>query len=107
MFEGEEEYASATSSTWLDANRDRLAADVAVISDTGFFEGNLPAITIGLRGIDVRPDRRDGAARSTSIPGSFGGTVQNPANALAPIIAELKGPDGRVASPASTTTSCR
>ena len=36
---------------WLEANRDRLEADVAIISDTGFFEGNLPAITVGLRGI--------------------------------------------------------
>ena len=32
-------------------NRDRLAADVAIISDTGFFEGNLPAITLSLRGL--------------------------------------------------------
>ena len=31
---------------WLEANRDRLAGDVAIISDTGFFEGNIPAITI-------------------------------------------------------------
>ena len=32
---------------WLEANRERLAADLAVISDTGFFEGNRPAITVG------------------------------------------------------------
>ena len=32
-------------------NRERLEADLVVISDTGFFEGNLPAITISLRGM--------------------------------------------------------
>ena len=34
--------ARSTSTRWLEANRDRLTADVAIISDTGFFEGNLP-----------------------------------------------------------------
>ena len=51
VFEGEEESGSANFDAWLEANRDRLKADLAVISDTGFFEGNLPAITVGLRGL--------------------------------------------------------
>ena len=64
-------------------------ADLAVISDTGFFEGNQPAITIGLRGlvysqIDVTGPTLD------LHSGTWGGNVQNPANALATIIAGLK-----------------
>ena len=55
LFEGEEEYGSESLYRWIDANRDRLAADVAIISDTGFFEGNMPAITIGLRGHACTP----------------------------------------------------
>ena len=51
VFEGEEESSSIHLDAWLEANRERLTADLAVISDTGFFEGNRPAITIGLRGI--------------------------------------------------------
>ncbi len=51
VFEGEEESSSAHLDAWLDANRDLVAADVAIISDTGFFTGNVPAITVGLRGI--------------------------------------------------------
>ena len=51
VFEGDEESSAAPLERWLVANRDRLAADVAVISDTGFFEGNIPAITVGLRGL--------------------------------------------------------
>ncbi|HZL33064.1 MAG TPA: M20/M25/M40 family metallo-hydrolase, partial [Verrucomicrobiae bacterium] len=51
VFEGEEESSSVHLDAWLEANRERLTADLAVISDSGFFEGNRPAITVGLRGI--------------------------------------------------------
>jgi acetylornithine deacetylase/succinyl-diaminopimelate desuccinylase-like protein len=51
VFEGEEESGSENFEAWVTANRARLASDLAVVSDTGFFEGNLPAITIGLRGL--------------------------------------------------------
>ena len=98
MFEGEEEYGSESLYRWIDANEARLQADVAIISDTGFFEGNVPAITVGLRGImyaqiDVELSPVD------LHSGMYGGTVQNPANALATIVAALKGPDGRIRVP--------
>src|SRR5688500_9207289 len=98
MFEGEEEHSSAGLPEWLEANRDRLAADAVIISDTGFFEGNLPALTTSLRGmlytqIDVTGPPID------LHSGGFGGAVQNPANALARIITELKAPDGKVLVP--------
>ena len=48
---------------------------------------------------DVRPDRRRRDRRSTSTRARYGGAVQNPANALAQIIAALKGPDGRIRIP--------
>ena len=51
------------------------AADVAVISDTGFFEGNIPAITVEPARADVRPDRRRRAARSTCTPAAYGGAT--------------------------------
>jgi acetylornithine deacetylase/succinyl-diaminopimelate desuccinylase-like protein len=98
VFEGEEESSSIHLDAWLEANKDRLAADLAVISDTGFFEGNRPAITVGLRGICyVQVDVTGTAVDLHS--GQFGGAVQNPANALAQIIAALKGPDGRIRVP--------
>ena len=98
VYEGEEESGSDHFDPWVVANRDRLGADLAMISDTGFFEGNRPAITVGLRGlvymqIDVTGPEVDVHS------GSFGGNVQNPANALATIIARLKNPDGSVAVP--------
>jgi acetylornithine deacetylase/succinyl-diaminopimelate desuccinylase-like protein len=98
LFEGDEEMSSAHLDRWLGENRARLAADLAVISDTGFFEGNLPAITIGLRGITYFQVDVLGTAVDLHS-GVFGGAVQNPANALAHIIAALKDIDGRILVP--------
>jgi len=98
VFEGDEESNSVHLERWLDANKARLAADFAVISDTGFFDGNLPAITVGLRGIMYA--QIDVAGTAVDLhSGSYGGAVQNPINAIAQIIAALKGPDGRIRVP--------
>ena len=98
LFEGEEESTSTNLDRWLEQNKARVAADFAVISDTGFFEGNLPAITLGLRGITYL--QVDVIGSSIDLhSGMYGGTVQNPANALATIIAALKDPDGRILVP--------
>ncbi len=98
IFEGEEESGSDHFEPWIIANQDRLAADFALISDTGFYEGNRPALTIGLRGlvymqIDVTGSELD------LHSGTFGGNVQNPAAALASVIARLKNDDGSIAVP--------
>ncbi|MFN8630294.1 MAG: dipeptidase [Chloroflexota bacterium] len=98
VFEGEEEFGSESLFGWIPKNRDRLGADLAVISDTAYFEGNVPAITIALRGImyaqiDVELSPVD------LHSGMYGGAVENPAVALARIIAALKGQDGRVRIP--------
>jgi acetylornithine deacetylase/succinyl-diaminopimelate desuccinylase-like protein len=98
LFEGEEESASEHLEKWLDDNRARLSADVAVISDTGFFEGNLPAITLSLRGLMYAQIDVTGAPLDLHS-GGFGGAVENPANALARIIAALKDDDGRIQIP--------
>ena len=98
IFEGEEESSSVHLERWLLANQDRLRADVAIISDSGFFEGNRPAITIGLRGMMYAQVDVVGTAVDLHS-GSFGGAVQNPVNALAQIIAALKGADGRIRVP--------
>ncbi|MBM4407018.1 MAG: dipeptidase [Chloroflexi bacterium] len=98
VFEGEEESSSAHLDAWLEANRERLRADVAIISDTSFFDGNRPAITIGLRGIMAA--QVDVAGPAVDLhSGTYGGTVENPVFALATILAALKGPDGRIRVP--------
>ena len=98
VFEGEEESSSIHLDPWLEANRDRLGAVAAIISDTGFFEGNIPAITVSLRGLMYA--QIDVVLAPVDLhSGSYGGAVHNPAIALAQIIAALKGPDGRIRIP--------
>ena len=98
VIEGEEESSSIHLDAWLEANRERLKADLALISDTGFFEGNLPAVTVGLRGLTYF--QLDVTSSTVDLhSGVYGGAVDNPANVLCTIVAALKGPDGRVAVP--------
>jgi acetylornithine deacetylase/succinyl-diaminopimelate desuccinylase-like protein len=98
VFEGEEEASSEHLESWLIANRERLAGDIAIVSDVGFFDGNVPAITVGLRGIMYAQIDVAGPFQDVHS-GQYGGTIANPANALATIIAALKGPDGRILVP--------
>ncbi len=98
VIEGEEESSSGHLDAWLEGNRDRLAADLALITDTGFFVGNLPAITVGLRGVMAAEIDVTGAPIDLHS-GSYGGAVHNPVNALCEIVAALKGPDGRIHIP--------
>jgi acetylornithine deacetylase/succinyl-diaminopimelate desuccinylase-like protein len=98
IFEGEEESSSVHLDAWLEATREKLKSDFAVISDTSFFEGNLPSITVSLRGLvyiqlDVFGSRVD------LHSGAYGGAVENPVNVLCQIVAALKRPDGRVSVP--------
>jgi acetylornithine deacetylase/succinyl-diaminopimelate desuccinylase-like protein len=98
LFEGEEESSSVHLAAWLRDHQDQLSSDAAIISDTGFFEGNIPTITLSLRGlmycqVDVVGPPID------MHSGSYGGAIHNPATALAEIIAALKGPDGRIRVP--------
>ena len=98
VFEGDEEASSPGLDQWLEDHRDQLQADVAVISDTEFFDGNLPAITIALRGIMYAQIDVVGPPFDMHS-GGYGGVIQNPANALAWILSSLKSPDGIVRIP--------
>jgi acetylornithine deacetylase/succinyl-diaminopimelate desuccinylase-like protein len=98
VFEGEEESGSTHLTSWLQANRERLAGDLAIISDGGLFDGQVPSITVGLRGLIGLEVTVSGPPHDLHS-GAYGGQVENPVNALATIIAALKGPDGRIRVP--------
>lgn len=94
--EGEEEVGSPTLEPFVEKNKELLAADVLVISDTPMLEKGKPAICYGLRGlaamqIDVR------AANGDLHSGIYGGGVANPLHALASIIASMHDESGKVA----------
>lgn len=98
LFEGEEESSSVNLERWMASHPDRCSGDAVIISDTGFFEGNLPALTVGLRGITyLQVDVRNSDVDLHS--GGFGGSVINPANALAAMIASLHDEQRRITVP--------
>lgn len=98
LIEGEEEVGSAHLDEVIDRQRDRLRADVAVISDTSQFGPGQPAITYGLRGIAYFELFLTGP-RQDLHSGTFGGGVTNPANALVRMLSALHDDAGRVQVP--------
>lgn len=98
LIEGEEEVGSGHLDDFVREHRDRLAADVVVISDSPMFDRGVPSICYGLRGlayfqIDVR------GTKSDLHSGSFGGAVANPAFVLAAMLAQMKDKSGRIKIP--------
>jgi len=96
--EGEEESGSPSLVPYLQANRDALTADVALICDTGLFDAQTPAITTMLRGLLGEEVTIQAASRDLHS-GLFGGAAQNPARVLARILADLHDEAGRVTLP--------
>src|SRR5262245_20559010 len=95
VIEGEEEVGGKNLEDYVAANREKLACDYAVISDTSQFAPGLPAITYGLKGLAYFELLVQGANRDLHS-GTFGGAVQNPLNALVTILASLKDANGRI-----------
>ena len=98
VIEGEEEIGSNNLDPFLRENAERLACDVALISDTSQFAPDVPAITYGLRGILACEVRLTGPRRDLHS-GVYGGSVSNPANVISKLVGSLHGDDGRVAIP--------
>jgi acetylornithine deacetylase/succinyl-diaminopimelate desuccinylase-like protein len=96
--EGEEEDGSKHFTELLTSHRDRLQADVGVISDTGMLAEHLPALTIGLRGLAYW-ELRVKSATTDLHSGVYGGAVLNPITVLAEMISKLHDANGRVAVP--------
>ncbi len=98
LIEGEEEIGSASLQAYLEQHADRLACDCVVISDGAQFAPGQPAITYGLRGIAYFDLVLKGPARDLHS-GTFGGSVTNPANVLAKMLASLIDEHGRIRVP--------
>ncbi len=95
IIEGEEEIGSMHLDDFIKKNRDLLKADFVVISDTAMFDKNVPAVTYGLRGLCYMQVEVTGPNRDLHS-GSFGGSVENPINALANMICKLKDTKGKI-----------
>ncbi len=98
IFEGEEEIGSASLEPFVLAHADLLAATSALISDGRIVSRGQPSIVYALRGMAYMEVRVKGP-KCDLHSGSYGGTVHNPIQALATIIAGLHDGDGRVTIP--------
>ena len=98
LIEGEEEIGSPNLEPFLTAEREKLAADVAVISDTGMWNIDTPALTTRLRGMAYTEITLKGPDRDLHS-GMYGGSALNPINALTEMLGGLHDAEGRVAIP--------
>lgn len=98
MIEGEEEVGSDNLGIFVKANKERLKADVVLISDTGMIANDIPSITVGLRGLSYMEVEITGPNRDLHS-GIYGGAVANPINILCEMIASLHDKDNKVNIP--------
>ena len=96
LIEGEEEIGSPNLGTFLVEHRDDLRCDIAAVSDTGMVARGWPTLTYGLRGIMALELQVTGPTMDLHS-GIYGGTVANPATALARLLATLHHANGRIA----------
>jgi len=98
IIEGEEESGGESIYRYTEQNPGKLACDAVVVSDTALYDETTPGICYSLKGLAYMEIRVKGPDKDLHS-GSYGGTVMNPANALAGIVAKLRDEDGRCTVP--------
>jgi acetylornithine deacetylase/succinyl-diaminopimelate desuccinylase-like protein len=98
MIEGEEEVGSSNLGPFVSANKDRLKADVILISDTSILANDLPSIDVGLRGLSYVEVEVTGPNRDLHS-GVYGGAVANPVQVLCEMIASMKDENNHITIP--------
>jgi len=89
IIEGEEEVGSEHLEDFIKENKEKLKADVILISDTSMHSLENPSITTGLKGLSYLEVEVVGPNRDLHS-GVYGGAVANPINILCEMIASLK-----------------
>ncbi len=98
MIEGEEEVGSTNLGPFCIANKERLKADVVLISDTSIIANDTPSIDCGLRGLSYIEVEVTGPNRDLHS-GVYGGAVANPINILAKMIASMHDENNHITIP--------
>lgn len=98
MIEGEEEVGSSNLATFVKNNKERLKADVVLISDTSMIANDTPSIDVGLRGLSYIEVEVTGPNRDLHS-GVYGGAVANPINILAKMIASMHDENNHITIP--------
>jgi acetylornithine deacetylase/succinyl-diaminopimelate desuccinylase-like protein len=95
MFEGEEEVGSVNLETFVKENKEKLEADIILISDTSIIANNIPSVETGLRGLAYMEVEVTGPNRDLHS-GVYGGAVANPINVLSQMITSLHDENGKI-----------
>ncbi len=95
MFEGEEEVGSEHLGIFVKENKEKLAADLILISDTSIIANDIPSVETGLRGLTYMEVEVTGPNRDLHS-GVYGGAVANPINILCQMIASLHDEKGKI-----------
>ncbi len=95
MLEGEEEIGSPSLYDFCRQNKEMLAADMILVSDTSMISLDTPSITCGLRGLAYMELEVTGPNKDLHS-GLFGGAVANPANVITDIVSSLVDENGRI-----------
>ncbi|MDR1791915.1 MAG: dipeptidase [Bacteroidales bacterium] len=98
LLEGEEEIGSHNLYQFCEKNKEMLAADIILVSDTSMLAADMPSITVGLRGLAYWQIKVSGADRDLHS-GLYGGSVPNPINILCQMLARATDAYHRVTIP--------
>lgn len=99
MIEGEEEVGSSNLGIFLENNKEKLKADIVLVSDTSMISMEHPSLETGLRGLAYMEVEVVGPNRDLHS-GVYGGAVANPINILCKMIASLHDENNHITIPA-------
>jgi acetylornithine deacetylase/succinyl-diaminopimelate desuccinylase-like protein len=98
LIEGEEEVGGESIAKYVPQNKNKLKADVALVSDTELFADGVPTLCIGLRGLVYLEIEASGPARDLHS-GMYGGAAPNAVYGLIELLAKAKDANGRILIP--------
>lgn len=98
LVEGEEEVGGESLSSFVPEHKEKLKADVALVSDTELFADGVPTLCVGLRGLVYLEVEAQGPARDLHS-GVYGGAAPNAVYGLIELLAKAKDADGRIQIP--------
>ena len=98
LIEGEEECGGAAVANFVEKNPQKLAADVALVSDTALYAEGLPTLCTGLRGLVYMEVEASGPMRDLHS-GLYGGAAPNAVYGLVQLLAKAKDENGVIRIP--------
>jgi acetylornithine deacetylase/succinyl-diaminopimelate desuccinylase-like protein len=98
LIEGEEEIGGKSIAAYVPTAKEKLKADVALVSDTALYAEGVPTLCIGLRGLVYMEIEAKGPARDLHS-GLYGGAAPNAVYGLIELLGKAKDADGRILIP--------